>query len=175
LTLDGLHYFSHYVPDNGSYWLAWVRFGFSAYISLMFLAVGALVWLYARSRRVATLLLLVCLTLMMAFAVETDSALVDALPLLMVIGTVASSLAIYMFAILVLFFPKNTLPLLISPNIVGIVEERSQTAQQQYFIFILRGYLVVLTLLSIVSVLYHFFIYSLSSSIRTAFHNIDNV
>src|SRR5207245_2963776 len=100
LTFDALHYFPHYIPDNGSYWLAWVRFGFSAYISLMFLAVGGLVWLYARSRRVATLLLLVCLTLMMAFAVETDSALVDALPLLMVIGTVASSLAIYMFAIL---------------------------------------------------------------------------
>lgn len=175
LTLDALNFFPHYVSDNGSYWLVWMRFSFSAYISLMFLAVGALVWLYARSRHLATLLLLVCLTLMMAFAVQTDSALADALPLLMVIGTVASSLAIYMFAILVLFFPKNTLPLLISSYRVEIGEERSRTAQQQYFSFILRGYLVVLTLLSIVSVLYHFFIYSLSSSIRSAFHNIDNV
>src|SRR5947209_3657251 len=119
LTLDGLHYFPNYVPDHGSYWLAWVRFGFSAYISLMFLAVGALVWLYARSRRVATLLLLFCLTMMAAFAVQTDSALKDtiALPLLTVIGNVAATMALYLFSIFVLLFPKNILPLIIPSNI----------------------------------------------------------
>src|SRR5258708_21335213 len=140
LTLDDLHYLPHYIPDNGSYWLAWVRFGFSAYISLMFLAVGALVWLYARGRRVAILLFLLCLTMMITFALQTDSASNDALPLLSTLGNVASSLSTYFFSILVLLFPKNTFAPAISSNAaVENPEKKSQAGRIRAFNLVLQA------------------------------------
>src|SRR6266567_9266784 len=64
LALDALRYFPLSVSEIHSLWLPWLLFGFSAFVALMFLSVGALVWLYARDRLVATLLF--CFSLAMA-------------------------------------------------------------------------------------------------------------
>src|SRR5438105_4743488 len=50
-----------------------VQFGFSAFIAVMFLAVGALVWLYARNRQVALVLFGFCVTMMLTFTVQTGA------------------------------------------------------------------------------------------------------
>src|SRR5689334_22006159 len=107
LILDAVNYFPQFISNNTSHWLLWMRFGFSAFVALMFLAVGALVWLYARSRRVALLLFCFSLTMMVTFAVETDASLSDSLPLLSTIGGMATVLALFMFSALLLLFPKN--------------------------------------------------------------------
>src|SRR5438876_1053874 len=57
LTVDGLRFFPQKVVESS--FLLWLRFGFSALVALLFLAIGTLVWLYARNRHVA--LLLFCL------------------------------------------------------------------------------------------------------------------
>src|SRR5437588_3957035 len=107
LTVDALRYFPHFVSVSSPHWLPWVRYGFSAFVALMFLAVGALVWLYARSRRVALLLFCFSFTMMVTFAVETDASLSDSPPLFSIIGGMATALALFMFSALLLLFPKN--------------------------------------------------------------------
>src|SRR5947209_1423601 len=102
LIVDGLSYFPHFMSSNSPDWLPWMRFGFSAFVALMFLAVGALVWLYARSRQVALLLFCFSFTMMVTFAVETDAALNDSLLLLSTISAVAAVLALFMLSTLLL-------------------------------------------------------------------------
>lgn len=53
LVADGLQFFPR---ATASPLLDLASFGFSAFIGLMYLAVGTLVWLFARDRRVAFLL-----------------------------------------------------------------------------------------------------------------------
>ena len=69
LSVDGFSFFSRTTASI----LNWTLFGFSAFVAAMFLAVGALVWLYVRDRRVALLLFLFSFTIMIAFAVETSA------------------------------------------------------------------------------------------------------
>src|SRR5438477_6283124 len=109
LIVDALAYFPHFMSNSTPYWLPWMRFGFSAFVALMFLAVGALVWLYARSRLMALLLFCFSFTMTVAFAVQTGAALNDVL--FSTIGTVSGSLALLLFSTLLLLFPKNYLSL----------------------------------------------------------------
>ena len=55
LIADATH--SHFVSLAFHLWLG---FGFSAFVALIFLSVGSLVWLYAHDRRVAVLLFSSC-------------------------------------------------------------------------------------------------------------------
>src|SRR5260370_40795264 len=107
LTVDGLRFFPHIVTNSSSLFLFWLRFGFSALVALMFLAVGILVWLYARSRFVASLLFSFSFTMMVTFAVQTGAVSND--PLLSTISTASGALSLSLFSALLLLFPKNYL------------------------------------------------------------------
>src|SRR6266700_7685741 len=74
LIADGTH--SHFVPSSLYLWLT---FGFSAFVALIFLSVGSLVWLYARDRNVAALLFASCCASMVLFVVETAASTDDPL------------------------------------------------------------------------------------------------
>uniref|UniRef100_UPI00114CE06F hypothetical protein n=1 Tax=Thermogemmatispora onikobensis TaxID=732234 RepID=UPI00114CE06F len=86
---------------------AFLQFGVSALAALLFLAVGALVWLYAYRRGVALLLLCFCACMMVTFLVQTGAAAGDML--LSVIGGVSSALSLLLFTTLLLLFPQNML------------------------------------------------------------------
>ena len=166
LIVDALAYFPHFMSNSTPYWLPWMRFGFSAFVALMFLAVGALVWLYARSRLVALLLFCFSFTMMVTFAVETDAALNDTLPVLSTIGTVATVLALFMLSTLLLLFPKNLLLWRVQSSVdTNNVADKLQSGWQRYYILLLRPYLAVLTLLGVIAVLHNAFYYFLSSQI----------
>ena len=87
-----------------------ISFGFSAFVSLAFLAVGALVWLFARERRIALLLFCFSFTMMMAFTLQTGTLYGN--PLLSVLSNIGAALTLNFFAILLLLFPKNSLTLI---------------------------------------------------------------
>ncbi len=62
----------------------WTVFGSSVLIALLFLAIGSLVWLYARNRFIASLLFCFSFTMMVTFVVETGATAND--PLLSALG-----------------------------------------------------------------------------------------
>src|SRR5260370_5859213 len=71
LDIGGLRFFPSAGVNAASLASFWFLLGFSALISLMFLAIGSLVWLFARDRRVALLFFFFSFTMMMTFSVET--------------------------------------------------------------------------------------------------------
>ena len=115
LIVDALRYFPQFMSSNSSHWLPWMRFGFSAFVALLFLAVGTLVWLYARDRRVASLLFSFSFTMMVAFVVQTGANFGD--PLLSVVGGISSILSLLQLFVLLLLFPKNYLSLPLQSNL----------------------------------------------------------
>src|SRR5947207_9434317 len=102
LIADGTH--SHFNPS--SFYL-WLTFGFSAFVALIFLAVGSLVWLYARDRNVAALLFASCCASMIPFVVETAAISGD--PFLAMVAATGSILAFILYSLLLLAFPINFL------------------------------------------------------------------
>jgi len=88
----------------------WLSFGFSLSIALIFLAVGSVIWFYSRDRQVAFLLFTFSCTIMVAFELETSASI--GLPDTQLSNTVsdlASLIAIFLFAAILLVFPKNHL------------------------------------------------------------------
>lgn len=154
LGVDALRFFPQQPSNTSSLLLPWAQFGFSAFVALLFLAVGALVWLYARNRRVALLLFGFCFTMMVTFAVETGAVSNDLL--LSLIGGISSGLALLLFATLLLFFPKNYFSSLQSSEASG---NQHQSHRHHYYILFLRGYLTVLVLLNVTAVLLTIFDY----------------
>src|SRR5712692_150156 len=73
LDIGGLRFIPSTNVNAASLASFWFLLGFSALISLMFLAVGSLVWLFARDRRVALLLFCWSCTTMITFVVETGA------------------------------------------------------------------------------------------------------
>src|SRR5713101_9418183 len=98
LSSEALRFLPQHVSDFSLF------FGFSSLVALLFLAVGALVWLYARDRRVALLLFGFCVAMMVTFAGETGTVNND--PLSSLIVFVSSGLALSLFAALLLFFQE---------------------------------------------------------------------
>src|SRR5439155_10053169 len=176
LLVDALAYFPHFMSNSTPYWLPWMRFGFSAFVALMFLAVGALVWLYARSRLVALLLFCFSFTMMVTFTVETDAALNDSLPILSAIGTVATVLALFMLSTLLLLFPKNHLSWRVQSSVdTNNGLDRLQSGWQRYYILLLRSYLAVLILLGAIAVLFNALYYFLSAQISGGLQIVDDL
>src|SRR5437764_2276171 len=174
LTVDALRYFPHFVSVSSPHWLPWVRYGFSAFVALMFLAVGALVWLYARSRRVALLLFCFSFTMTVAFAVQTEAALNDVL--FSTIGTVSGSLALLLFSTLLLLFPKNYLSLrLQSSTDLKDRNDRLPPGQHSYYVLLLRIYLVFFIFLGSVVVLHNAIYYFLNPPISDWLNIINSV
>ena len=147
LIVDALRYFPHVVSNNSFPWLPWMRFGFSAFVALLFLAVGTLVWLYARDRRVASLLFSFSFTMMVAFVVQTGANLGDSL--LSVLGGISSILSEFQLFVLLLLFPKNYLLRSSLQENRGI---RHTAHFQDYYSFAVRGYLIILGFLAIIAI-----------------------
>lgn len=83
------------------------RFGFSAFTALIYLAVGSLVWLFARQRRVALLLFAFSLAMAVTFANETAAG--PHVAWFAAATGVSVVVALASFAILLLNFPYNYL------------------------------------------------------------------
>lgn len=161
LIVNARHFFPHSALNASPLWLSWVYFGFSMFIALKFLAVGDLVWLYAKNRTIALLLFCFCLLMMVVFAVQT-SAILNA-PVFSMLSGGAGSLALLLFSILLLLFPKNYLS---SPS-------RGQQSQRRYYaVLLLRGYLALLTLLSIIVALHFAFSGLLPLPLSTALNSL---
>jgi signal transduction histidine kinase len=151
LVVDGLHFFPR---ATASPFLDWTRFGFSALIALMYLAVGILVLLFTRDRRVALLLFCFSFTMMLVFTVETATSETND-PQLLAIAGVSGSLTLLLFSVLLLIFPKNYLaPHKQSGTAPG---SASRPGSSYYFAFLLKGYVTVLILFSIFNMLYSVF------------------
>lgn len=104
LVVNALNFFPQ--GDNLST-ISLVRFGFFALTALVYLAVGSLVWLFARQRGVARLLLCFSLAMMVTFANETAGNLHGAA--FATATGISSVVALASFAILLLVFPYNYL------------------------------------------------------------------
>ena len=126
-------------------------FGFSSLVALLFLAVGALVWLYARDRRVALLLFGYCFTTMVTVTVETGSVLND--PLFSAISSAGSALSLSLFSALLLLFPRNYLSWSQRSDLQS--NDMLQLGWSYYY-YLLRAYLAVLAFLSAIVVLTSF-------------------
>jgi signal transduction histidine kinase len=121
----------------------WFRFGSSSLIALIFLAVGSLVWLFARDRRVALLLFCCSFTMMTTFVVETGSVSGTALSLSNFISDISSSLTLALFAIFLLLFPRNYFSQV-------LWKEKGHHRPASYYL--LRGYVTVVSLLCVMTV-----------------------
>ncbi len=107
---DAEQTFSHVVALHPHILPIWLSFGFSLSVSLFFLAVGSLIWFYSRDRQSAAFLFAFSCSVMVAFELETASSIeLSSAQLLNVISNCASSLALVLFAALLLVFPKNHL------------------------------------------------------------------
>jgi len=106
--LDGEQTFT-YIPAAQPLPL-WIAFGFSLSVSLIFFAVGSLIWFYSRNRQVASLLFSFTSVAMIAFELETASSITTAeMHIAIVISSFASVLSIVLFAVILLVFPKDHL------------------------------------------------------------------
>jgi signal transduction histidine kinase len=122
-----------------------VSFGFSIFVALFFLAIGTLVWLYARERWVALLLFSLSFSMMLAFTLQTGAVAGDTV--LIIIGDSGAALAPTILATLLLFFPTNRY--ITSHEHTGQAGAISHTLPRFKW---LRGYLLLLWGLCFLSV-----------------------
>jgi geranylgeranyl pyrophosphate synthase len=167
LTVDGLHFFTRDLANSSSLSLTWTRFGFSALIASMFLAVGALIWLYARSRGVALFLFCFSFTMMVTFAVQTGGSSGD--PLLSSIGSASAALSLLLFATLLLLFPRNYFSL--SSHFYA--ENNLQLGHRRNYASLLRGYLALVALLGTIATLHEAFYFFLPLKLAEQLNAID--
>ena len=86
----------------------WLASGFSLSVGLIFLAVGSFIWLYSQNRQISLLLFTFCCVIMIVFELETANAPnFVGNPLLYNISAFTALVAIFLFALLLLVFPKN--------------------------------------------------------------------
>jgi hypothetical protein len=85
-----------------------IQMGFSFLVGWMYLAVGVLVFLYLRQRLLGGLVLAFCSSMAVSFALETSAILSpDFLNSYTVIADAGSTMALYLFDVLLLLFPHN--------------------------------------------------------------------
>ena len=89
-----------------SFSIAWLSFifGLSSLTSFIFLAVGSLVWVYARERRVAYLLFIYSIAMMITF---TSFANLNANQMFSSLGKIAALVALTLVSIIFFYFPQN--------------------------------------------------------------------
>lgn len=112
LGIGGLRFFPAANVNGASLASFWFLLGFSALISLMFLAVGSLVWLFARDRRVALLLLCCSIATMITFVLEIGALNNDIVS--SILSGVGSSFSLAFFAVFLLLFPRDYLSRILS-------------------------------------------------------------
>ncbi len=88
----------------------WLLFGFSLTVGLISLTVGSLIWFFSYSRRLSFLLFVFSCSFMISFELETASSITATNGgVLDVLEAIVSSLAVFLFALILLVFPKNHL------------------------------------------------------------------
>jgi signal transduction histidine kinase len=143
LYVGGLRFFPPGAVSATDLAAFWFRFGFSSLIALIFLAVGSLVWLFARDRRVALLLFCCSFTMMTTFVVETGSVLDKRVSLSNIISSISSPLTLAFFAIFLTLFPRNYLSSTLS-------RENRQNQPASYYLLLV--YLIVMSLLCVAAI-----------------------
>ena len=101
---------------SGSFSFAWLSFffGLASVVSLVFLAVGSLVWLYARERRIASLLFAFSAVMMIIF---TSFANLKESMFFSSLGKIGALFAVNIIISILIYFPQELL--LISNNRFG--------------------------------------------------------
>jgi len=144
LIVNALQYFA-----AGANPLSLARFGFSACTPLVYLAVGSLVWLFARQRRVSFLLFGFSLAMAVTFANETAGGLhlawFTAATGISVVAALAS------FAILLLNFPYNYLAPPLACSQTGTRRSGGRIALQVY----MAAHVLVATLMACYAIARH--------------------
>lgn len=151
LVVDGIHIFLQKDANVVSFAELCIRFGFSALVALLFLAVGSITWLYAHDRFIAALLFGFTVASMISLSVETAALQGDAL--LSAIGGASSALSLLPLFALLLSFPKNSLSQSFEArnrNASGKWERRIQVLYS-FFTF-----LSILCLLSVIDYAYRY-------------------
>lgn len=147
LLIDAVRTFSHGI--NTVSLLLWMCFGSSVLIALLFLAVGSLVWYYARNRFIASLLFCFSFAMMTTFIVETGATAND--PLLSALGSGSGQFALFLLAVLLLSFPRNYLTLFV-PGKTAVPDGSSRVhGHGERSALILRFYIALLFFVSIFS------------------------
>jgi signal transduction histidine kinase len=136
LLLDAQHFFARLTAQPSIPGQSWILLGFSGLTALLFLAVGMMVWLAARTRPVAWLLFAFCLAMMVSFTVSSAAYLND--PVLSALGSISSGMAVLTFSILVLYFPHD---------FVASIDQRSAVGR-----WTLHGYRAVMLSLGLLSI-----------------------
>ncbi len=112
-----------------------IRYGVGCLIGLLFLCLGALVWLYASNRRVAAVWFGWCVAMMVTFTVLGVSQIAA----LASVSTASSALAIGLFAVLVLLFPHD---FLFQTGVRG--EQQALSKRRAFLRLLLRMYVTLL-------------------------------
>jgi signal transduction histidine kinase len=162
VVVDGMRVFPHDPTSNVAPWLPWATFGLSSFVALMFLAVGSLVWVYARNRTIAFLLFGFSCTMTMAFAAQAGASLGD--PLLSAIGAIGADLSLFLLAILLFFFPSKFSSFSVRIKSADVNRESSQIEKKSIFSsFFLPAYIGLLIFLNILGILRAIIAYALPS------------
>ena len=171
VIVDGLLSLPYEFTSNTSVWIPWIIIGFPAFVALMFLAIGTLVWLYASDRSLALLLFGFSCSMMVVFAVQTGAN--SGNNVLAAIGDTAATLSLLLMAILLFFFPRRVFSQTISTEIVQVNHENSGNRSNRYFyILLFRLYIALLTILAIASVVYNSFFAVLPPQLYSVFQTI---
>ncbi len=144
LYAGGLRFFPESGASATDIATFWLRFGFSSLIALIFLAVGSLVWLFARNRRVALLLFCCSFTMMATFVMETGSVLEKGVSLSRIISNISSPLTLMFFAIFLTLFPRNYLS-------STLTRENRHNRPTGYYLLLV--YLIVMSLLCVAAII----------------------
>ena len=107
MVTDGIRFFPQNETNVFSLAELSARFGFSAFVAVLFLAVGAFTWVYARDRRLATLLF--CFTFVSMISITVQTAAIRGDALLSDVGGASSALSLLPLFALLLFFPTHSL------------------------------------------------------------------
>jgi signal transduction histidine kinase len=176
VAVDAMRVFPHALTNSVASGLLWATFGLSAFVSLMFLAIGSLVWIYARDRGLASLLFGFSCSIMVVFAVQTGASMNDAL--LTSIGGLAATLSLLLLAILILLFPENLFSQTSSSEIAH--EHGSHNTLQEQMSHnehksLLRLYVGILIVFATISMIYNIFHKVLPSPIFYPFYTIAHL
>ena len=160
LYIGGLRFFPGSSVSDATLTTFWFRFGSSSLIALIFLAIGSLIWLFARDRLVALLLFCCSFTMMTTFLVETGAVIEAKFSLPNFVSDISSELTLALFAIFLTLFPRNYFSYVLSK-------------EKRYYL--LRGYLTVAILLCVVTVATVIPFYLRLSFFGTFHHSMSNV
>lgn len=164
VATDGMRVFPNARTYSAASGLLWATFGLSAFVALMFLAIGSLVWIYARDRRLASLLFGFSCSVMVVFAVQIGASMEDAL--LGSIGGLAATLSLLLLAILLLLFPENLFSQSMTSETAPGSHKRLQgQGSSNDYRPLLRLYVGILIVLASISAVYNVFYVVLLSTI----------